>query len=427
VIFKLTAYLLAPFYLAALLWRGRHESGYWRGFDERFGLGAAPASSPVWLHAASVGEVQAAAILVAALRQRDAEVPLLVTATTAAGLARARALFEPCGIAVRYVPLDLPGAVGRFVRRVRPRLAIVLETEIWPNLFAACAAAQVPLVLASARLSARSARRYRWLGSSLRKSVAAITQVAAQTPADAKRFADLGVPAARIVVTGNLKADLSVPESVLANGPRLRAQLAPHRPVWVAGSTHELEEQQVLQAHRAVREAHPKALLVLVPRHPGRFAAVAEWLRREQVAFARQSRADPVTDGTQVLLVDAMGLLLDFYAAGDVAFVGGSLVRAGGHNLLEPAALGRPILTGPNHANARDVLQALLAAQGVRVVRDAAELGRAVAQLLGDADVRQRLGAHALQVVAAGRGSCARVLALLPAREPTAGRAGGYP
>jgi 3-deoxy-D-manno-octulosonic-acid transferase len=413
VIFKFTAYLLAPFYLTALLWRGRHESGYWRGFAQRFGLGA-PLSSPVWLHAASVGEVQAAAILVAALRQRDAQLPLLVTATTAAGLARARALFEPSGIAVRYAPLDLPGAVRRFVQRVRPRLAIVLETEIWPNLFAACARAQVPLVLASARLSERSARRYRWLGSALRGPLAAVVQVAAQTPADAQRFAELGVAAARIAVTGNLKADLTVPDRALGDGLRLRAQLAPQRPVWVAGSTHEFEEQQVLDAHRAVRAVHPNALLVLVPRHPRRFEAVAEWLRRTQVSFARQSRADPVTDATQVLLVDAMGLLLEWYAAGDVAFVGGSLVGAGGHNLLEPAALGRPILTGPGHANAREVLQALLAVQGVRVVRDAAELGRAVTQLLRDPQQRQNMGAQALRVVAQGRGSCARVMALLP-------------
>jgi 3-deoxy-D-manno-octulosonic-acid transferase len=413
VIFKFSSYLLAPFYLAALLWRGRREAGYWRGFGQRFGLGA-PLPAPVWLHAASVGEVQAAAILVAALRARDAQLPLLVTATTAAGLARARALFAASGVAVRYAPLDLPGAVRRFLRRVQPRLGIVLETEIWPNLFAACAAARVPLVLASARLSERSARRYRWLGSALRKSLAGVVQVAAQTPADAQRFADLGVPVARIAVTGNLKADLAVPDSVVANGLRLRAQLAAQRPVWVAGSTHELEEQQVLDAHRAVRAAHPQALLVLVPRHPARFAAVAEWLRREQVAFAQHSRAEPVTAATQVLLVDAMGLLLDFYAAGDVAFVGGSLVAVGGHNLLEPAALGRPLLTGPHHANAREVLQALLAAQGVRVVRDGAELGRAVTELLQDGAARQRMGAQALQVITAGRGSCARLMALLP-------------
>jgi 3-deoxy-D-manno-octulosonic-acid transferase len=413
VIFKFSSYLLAPFYLAALLWRGRREAGYWRGFGQRFGLGA-PLPAPVWLHAASVGEVQAAAILVAALRARDAQLPLLVTATTAAGLARARALFAASGVAVRYAPLDLPGAVRRFLRRVQPRLGIVLETEVWPNLFAACAAARVPLVLASARLSERSARRYRWLGSALRKSLAGVVQVAAQTPADAQRFADLGVPVARIAVTGNLKADLAVPDSVVANGLRLRAQLAAQRPVWVAGSTHELEEQQVLDAHRAVRAAHPQALLVLVPRHPARFAAVAEWLRREQVAFAQHSRAEPVTAATQVLLVDAMGLLLDFYAAGDVAFVGGSLVAVGGHNLLEPAALGRPLLTGPHHANAREVLQALLAAQGVRVVRDGAELGRAVTELLQDGAARQRMGAQALQVITAGRGSCARLMALLP-------------
>lgn len=414
-IFRLTSYLLAPFYLAALLWRGRREPGSWGGLGQRFGFGA-PLPAPVWLHAASVGEVQAAAILVAALRERDAQLPLLVTTTTAAGLARAQTLFAASGVSVRYVPLDLPGAVRRFLQRVRPRLAIVLETEIWPNLFRACAAAGVPLVLASARISARSARRYRWLGGELRAALAAVAGVGAQTQTDAERFAALGVPPQRIAVTGNLKADFAVPDRVLENGSRLRAALAGGRPVWVAGSTHDIEEQQVLAAHRAVRQVHPQALVLLVPRHPRRFEAVAQWLQREQIPFARHSRGEPVTDSTEVLLVDAMGVLLECYAAGDVAFVGGSLVPIGGHNLLEPAALARPILTGPSHGNAREILQALLAVQAVRVVHDAAELGRAVIELLADADARQRMGAQALQVIAAGRGSCARVMALLPAR-----------
>ena len=409
---NLTAYLLAPFYLAALLWRGRGEPGIWRGLPQRFGLGA-PLPAPVWLHAASAGEVQAAAILVAALRQRDPQLPLLVTATTAAGLARARTLFESQSIAVRYLPLDLPGSVRRFMQRVRPRLAIVLETEIWPNVIRACGAAHVPLVFASARLSERSARRYQRLGGALRELLGSVAQVAAQTCDDAQRFRDLGVPAARIQVTGNLKTDFTVPDAVIENAVRLRASLGPDRPVWVAGSTHEFEEQQVLAAHRAVRQVQPAALLVLVPRHPRRFAAVADWLQREQVVFARASRAEAVTGATQVLLVDAMGSLLECYAAGDVAFVGGSLVATGGHNLLEPAALARPVLTGPHHANAREVLATLLAAGGVRVVKDAADLGRAVSALLADATARQRLGAQAQQVVADGRGSCARVMALL--------------
>lgn len=419
--FKITAYLLAPVYLAALLWRGRREPGVWRGLGERFGLGA-PLPAPVWLHAASVGEVQAAAVLVAALRERDARMPLLVTTTTAAGLARARTLFAAAGIAVRYAPLDLPGSVRRFMQCIHPSLAIILETEIWPNLLGACAAAHVPLVLASARVSATSARRYRWLGTALREGLATVAQVAAQSAADAQRFAALGVPAERIAVTGNIKADLSIPETVLEQGLRLRAQLGPQRPVWVAGSTHEGEEQQVLGAHRAVCRSHPSALLVLVPRHPRRFAAVGEWLQREQVRFARQSRAQAVTDDVQVLLVDAMGQLLDFYAAADVAFVGGSLVRVGGHNLLEPAALSRPVLTGPDHANAREVLQALQTAQAVRVVSDGVELGRAVAELLADAGARERLGARALQVVVANRGACARLMGLLaPLLERAAG------
>ncbi len=248
--FRITAYLLAPLYLAALLWRGRREPGIWRGLGERFGRGA-PLPAPVWLHAASVGEVQAAAVLVAALRAHDAQLPLLVTTTTAAGLARARALFVDVGIAVRYAPLDLPGAVRRFLQGVRPRLAIILETEIWPNLFGACGTAHLPLVMVSARLSANSARRYQWLGPVLREALAAVTQVAAQSAADAQRFAMLGVPAERIAVTGNLKADLTIPDTVLENGLRLRAQLGRERPIWVAGSTHESEEQQVLLAHRA--------------------------------------------------------------------------------------------------------------------------------------------------------------------------------
>jgi len=412
VLFKITAYLLAPFYLAALLWRARREPGIWRGLPERFGLGAS-LPAPVWLHAASVGEVQAAAILVAALRRRDPQMPLLVTATTAAGRARAVTLFASAGIAVRFAPLDLPGSVHRFMRRMQPRLAIMLETEIWPNLFDACGAAQVPIVLASARLSERSLRRYLRLGSAWRRVLTPLVQVAAQSAADAQRFAQLGVPPARIAVTGNLKADLTVPDSVLAGGRRLRAQLGSQRPVWVAGSTHETEEQQVLQAHRLVCQSHPAALLVLVPRHPQRFAAVAEWLRRESVSFALHSRAEPVTAGIQVLLVDAMGQLLEFYAAADVAFVGGSLVPAGGHNLLEPAALARPVLTGPHNGNAREVLQALEAADAVRVVSDGAQLGSTVAALLADTTARRELGAHALQVVAASRGACARTLELL--------------
>ena len=327
-------------------------AGAWRGLGQRFGFGPVLPASPVWLHAASAGEVQAAAILVAALRRRDPQLPLLITATTAAGLARARRLFAAQSIAVCYLPLDLPGAVRRFLRRTRPRVALVLETEIWPNLIRACATAQVPVMFVSARLSARSAQRYRRLGAGLRRLLATVAQVAAQTPQDAERFAALGVPATRIQVTGNLKADFSVPPEVTESGARLRAALGPQRPIWVAGSTHEFEEQQVLQAHRAVLAAQPQALLILVPRHARRFGAVADWLQREQMDFVRRSRSEAVSAQTQVLLIDAMGMLLDCYAAADVAFVGGSLVKVGGHNLLEPAALGRPILTGPGHANA---------------------------------------------------------------------------
>ena len=302
VIFKLSAYLLAPFYLATLLWRGRGERGAWRGLAQRFGFGT-ELPAPVWLHAASAGEVQAAAVLVTALRQRDQQLPLLVTATTAAGLARARTLFEAQSVAVRYLPLDLPGSVRRFLQRVRPQVALVLETEIWPNLIRACANAQVPVMFVSARLSARSARRYRRLGNGMRRVLGTVAQVAAQTTADAQRFADLCVQPARIEVTGNLKTDFTVPDIVAENGARLRASLGPQRPVWVAGSTHEHEEQQVLAAHPA-----PAGIRVEIG---GQYAGQQEAFRTLLIVLVLAVHAGVLGGGrTGVLLLPVIGALL---------------------------------------------------------------------------------------------------------------------
>jgi len=415
-LYTLAAYLLAPLYCGALLWRGLREPGYRRGFGQRLGFGLRLAQPTVWLHGASVGEIQAAAI-VAGLFEREAPgTRLVVTATTAAGLARAQALFADRDIDVRYLPLDLPGATRRFLAHTRPRLALILETEIWPNLFLACHRAGVPLVLASARISERSARRYGRLGV-FRRALAPVALAAAQTAQDAARLRSLGVPAGRLRVTGNVKADFTVPAGVSTRGASLRARYAPARPLWVAGSTHEGEEAQVLAAHAAVELRHPAALLVLAPRHPPRFQAVAAWLAREGVPFVRHSQLASLDDATlgaaRVVLVDGLGELLDFYAAGDVAFVGGSLVAIGGHNLLEPAALARPVLTGPSYANAPDIARTLISAGAARVVADGAALGSTVTALLGDAGERARMGAAALAAVDANRGAAARLWSLL--------------
>jgi 3-deoxy-D-manno-octulosonic-acid transferase len=404
--------LLAPVTAAFLLWRGFQVRGYWQHVGERYGFGPALPAGGLWVHAASVGEVQAAAALVQALRARHPGLPVLLTTFTPTGRERARSLLGD-SVAYRFLPFDLPLAVPRFLDRVRPRLAVIVETELWPNLFRECGRRGVPLVLASARVSPKSARRYRRLAALFREALADGIVIAAQSEADAERFLAIGANPRHTHVTGNLKLDYAPPPEVAAQAAALRAEVGARRPVWVAGSTHEGEEAIVLAAHAQVRERHPDALLVLVPRKPQRFDAVADLLAQAGVRHARRSRREPVTAATEVLLVDTLGELVPFYGAADVAFVGGSLVPVGGHNLLEPAALSKPVLTGPCTANAVGIAGLLTAGGAAHVVRDAAELAARVGGYFaapGDAD---RDGRRGLATLEANRGSLARVVALV--------------
>lgn len=433
-LYPLAARLLAPLYLGALAWRGFKEHGYWHGFGERLGFGpalgsgAARGSGSLWLHAASVGEVQAGAGLARALARQVPAATLIVTTTTPAGAARARALLgagTETRADVRFLPIDVPGAVRRFLDRAAPRVGIVMETELWPNLYHECRRRRVPLALASARLSERSARRYRRMSSLIEPTLAGCALIAAQSEADAERFRGLGASAAAVRVVGNIKFDLDVPPETTEHGRRLRERLARGRPVWVAGSTHQGEEQAALEAHAQVRRMHPDALLVLAPRHPPRFAEVGALLEQRRVPFERRSRCDTSAGAregvgenarasrAQVLLLDTLGELLDFYAAADVVFVGGSLVPAGGHNLLEPASLARPILAGPSDFNAPEIARLLAARGAVRIARDAGELGASVSDLLANAAEREALGDRARAVLEENRGALARLLALL--------------
>jgi 3-deoxy-D-manno-octulosonic-acid transferase len=427
------AYLLVPLYASWMLARGIRDRAWRARFAERFGFGAPVAGdAAIWVHAVSVGEVQSSTALLHALRERFPRRPLVLTTVTPSGAARARALFGN-GVTVRYLPYDLPGSVRRFLARVRPALAIVLETEIWPNLFQACARRSTPVVLVSARLSERSVRRYRRLGGLIRGVLAEGVVVAAQTPVDAERFLAIGAAPARTSVAGSLKFDLSLPADIAARGATLRREQAASRPLWVAGSTHPGEETLLLAAHRRLREWLPDALLVLAPRHADRFAEVAAGLAREGVQSVRRSSGLRVATDTEVLLLDTLGELPAFYAAGDVAFVAGSLVPIGGHNLLEPAALGRPILAGPHNFNAPDVARLLIAAGAARIVADPEELAAALRAWLTDAAERERVGALGQAVVEGNRGALGRVLAILEpllrgaATGPTAGPPPGTP
>lgn len=414
-LYLLAVYLAAPLVSVLFLWRGLRDRSYWQHFSERFGYGPRSTPEGVWLHAVSVGEVQACAPLVTALAQRHPTLPVTVTTFTPTGAARARALFGHVA-QVRYVPYDLPGAVRRFFRRVQPRLAVIFETELWPNLYRECGRRRIPLVLASARVTPRSVGRYRRLGTLFRDTLAQAHVVAAQGAGDAERFQALGADPAATHVTGNLKFDFELPEGTAGRGAALRAQFAPGRPLWVAGSTHGGgEEQTVIEAQRRVRAAQPGTLLVLAPRHPPRFEEVAQLLKGSGMSFARRSQtgAAALDPQCEILLLDSLGELLDFYAAADVAFVGGSLVPVGGHNLLEPAALGVPVLTGPNTFNGADIARLLIARGAAEVVRDAAGLRARVSELLADPAARATMGAHGRECVESNRGALAKLLELI--------------
>jgi 3-deoxy-D-manno-octulosonic-acid transferase len=413
--YSLLIYCAAPFAFAVVLWRGVRDRSYRQGLGERFGWGAtigSGAARSIWLHAVSLGEMTAAAPLVRALQLKYPQYPLVLTSATPTGTARARGLFGDA-VDVRFLPYDMPGAVARFLDRIRPRLAIIMETELWPNLYQECERRGVPLVLASARLSAKSVSRYRRFGRLFRGIFSASSLLAAQTREDAERFIAIGAKSARTHVVGNIKFDVEVSPAVIDHGRELRSSFGNARAAWIAGSTHAGEEERVLAAHEILLAAAPGALLILVPRHPDRFGAVAELLSRRGLRFTRRSSGTPPDASTPVLLVDTVGELASLYAAADVAFVGGSLVPIGGHNLLEPAALGRPVLTGPYYSNSKDIARLLLRQGAALQVNDAGELAAAVTRLLADPAERLRMGAIGRHIVESNRGSVARLLALI--------------
>jgi 3-deoxy-D-manno-octulosonic-acid transferase len=427
-IYTLLTYLLRPVALAAVVWRSVENPAYRVGMRERFGFGPRlPATEVLWVHAVSLGEVTAAAPLIRALRIQYPDMSLILTTATPTGRARAAALFG-ASVVVRFLPYDTPGSMRRFLARAHPRLAIVMETELWPNLFHRCRQLGIPVVLANARLSEKSVARYRRFGGLFRDVFAGDTVVAAQSAEDAERFIAIGAQRTRTHVVGNLKFDIEFDGGVLELGRKLRAAYWPDRPVWIAGSTHHGEEELALAAHSSVQAALPGALLLLVPRHPERFQAVADLLNRCGVRFERRSSDNAVRPDVQVLLVDTVGELASLYASVDVAFVGGSLVPVGGHNLLEPAALGVPVITGPYQANAREIAALLLREGAALQVGDSAGLALKVMELLSDGARRATVGGRGLHVVGVNRGSLRRLVELieplLAARRPGAPQPG---
>jgi 3-deoxy-D-manno-octulosonic-acid transferase len=418
-LYSLVLYLLTPITVYHLIWRGFRQAAYFERWSERYaGFGAPRDSRVLWVHAVSVGEVNAAIPLVDALLARRPDLRLLVTTITPTGSARVRALWGD-RIDHAYLPYDLPGAVSRFLRHFRPYAALIMETELWPNLLFGCRDHGVPVYVLNARLSARSLRGYRVLAPLVSRALRTVRGIGAQSQADARRFVRLGAQAARVHQTGNLKFDLELPSSVETFGRDCRARRA-GRLAWIAASTHVDEEAAVIALHRRLRGRWPDLLLMWAPRHPERFRAVAEQATAAGFRTSRRSEQRWAGPDCDVFVIDTLGELLNFYACADITFVGGSLQEVGGHNLLEPAATGTPIVTGPHLHNFADISQRLQAAGGLRIGADEREVGDALEAMLDDAALRAAMANAGRDLVASGRGALERTFALVEQDLPDA-------
>ena len=401
-------------YLPAFLAR-RRRAGYGRDLAQRLGrLGdGLPPEPRCWIHAVSVGESAAAVPLVEGIRGRWPELGIVVSTITPTG---ARIVAERLAgtAAHRYFPIDLPGPVRRALDAARPRFFIAIETELWPNFLRALARRRIPAMIANGRISDRSFRRYRWVRGLMRRVLANVSVFAMQTEEDARRIIALGAPASRVVVTGNLKSDL-VPEAADAGTAvwRERLRLGADARLWIAGSTHRGEETLVLDAFRRARARCPDLALLLAPRHPERAGEVEEMIRERGLTAVRRSGLPAAGAPGAVVILDTVGELAALYALAEVVFVGGSLVPIGGHNVLEPAMRGKPVLVGPHMSNFREGAELLQRSGGGLVVKDGPELERELTRLLEDRDLARRMGEAARHAFAGRQGAVSATLDLV--------------
>lgn len=412
-LYNLTMTLLTPVILARLAGRGLKSPKYFARWRERFGWFKAPKlNGTVWVHAVSVGEFNAAIPLIEALMKRYPSRQFVISTVTPTGSDRVLQVFG-ARVFHCYLPYDIIGAVRRFLHRVKPALAVIMETEIWPNLFIECRAYGIPIVVANARLSDKSMKGYRPVISLAATAVKSTAAIAAQSEADAQRFLRLGARPETVSVVGNIKFDLAVPPDIFETAANFRISWGERRPVWIAASTHADDELPVMQAFARVLRSLPDALLVLVPRHPERFEAATTL--SASMGFRTQTRSKVGICGpdTQCFVADTMGELLLFYAACDVAFVGGSFANIGGHNVLEAAALHKPVIVGPHTHNFTEINQILADRGALRTVQSSDALGDAVLKLLSSRSEREAMGEAGYAAVLTQRGALERILAMI--------------
>jgi 3-deoxy-D-manno-octulosonic-acid transferase len=414
-------YLLTPFILLRLLWRSLKAPAYRRRWNERFGFyDKTYSQNVVWFHAVSVGEAEALFPLLRLLQTRHPGLKLLITTTTPTGSARVQAVFGGKAEHV-YLPYDMPFVIGRFLTAFKPRLAVIMETEIWPNLYAACGRQQIPLFLINARLSEKSARGYRKIPSLIRPTLEHVSLIAAQTADDAERFVQIGAKPDSVRVMGNMKFDIEIAEETLAQGRRLKASVFGDRFVWILASTHKNEEAPFLNLYPEIKVEIPDLLLVIVPRHPERFSEVKNLCEERGLKAVMRTSESPCTAETDVYIADTMGELKMLYAAADVAFIGGSLVPVGGHNLLEAAAAGVPVMLGPYMANFKEIAGGVLAHQAALQCRSPEEIIGTILSLYADPEQRTELADRARVFLNENRGAIAAIAELIEAAIPKGG------
>ncbi len=403
-----------PIVLLRLFLLGSKNPAYRQRWKERFGfLSWNKVDKPViWIHAVSVGEVNAATPIINSLLEQYGNHLLLVTTVTPTG---AMTVEKQFGNDVRhcYLPYDLPYSVNRFLNVVKPSLLVTMETEIWPNLYQACKHLKIPILIINARLSQQSAQRYRLVSKLMRETLSLVDIIAAQTRSDAERFISFGVEDKKVIVTGNLKFDINVPPSIKEQAQSLKRYFSVNRPIWIAASTHDGEDEIILNAHINIMQEYPDAILIIAPRHPERSDKIASLCKSLGLNFVKRSNQKTFTSDHAVYLLDTLGELQLYYAASQVAFVGGSLVTTGGQNMMEPASLGLPVITGPHTFNFTEITELLLARDALIRVSDEQQLKQEVCMLLADANERHQRGEIGRDVIESNKGNITGLMKII--------------
>lgn len=412
--------LFLPIIIARLWWRGRANPGYRQRVAERFGfLPHRPRPGGLWVHAVSVGETLAAAQFVKQFMEQNPNTPVIITSTTPTGSEQVKRIFGE-RVFHMYLPYDLPWFLQRFIRSIRPGALMIMETELWPNMLHTCKEAGLPVILANARLSEKSAKGYGRIPALTRPMMHAISIVAAQNSTDGERFIRLGLPTQRLKITGSIKFDITIPEGIQTEGAGLRGEWGNDRPVLALASSHPDEDEQLLDIYRTLEKAVPGLLMLLIPRHPERFEAVTNAARSRQLRVKRRTTGKASAD-TQVYVADTMGEMLRMLSCADLVVMGGSLINHGGHNPIEPATLGKATLIGPHYFNFAGIVDELAAAGGMGVCASVPALQDEIIRLLNDRDARETMGQKGLEVVENNRGAVAQLLALV--KEQLSGKA----